>query len=190
LLFSEIYHKTHTSFLDDLSSEIDEDKEDNDSSPTSKEFSLRIPRVNFPAEENKRLSKRSSSSSDDDRPKQEKPKPKKKRRSKKETAPKETIKKRSSKKKDKDEQAVNDIKQSSDEKEQDEQAITTENTKKSSKKKDEDDKAQSRIEHLKKLLRISGVRLMIKKTELDELPSTKAKINYLKSLFDAAGFTG
>jgi len=188
LLFSEIYHKTHTSFLDDLSSEIDEDKEDNDSSPTSKEFSLRIPRVNFPAEENKRLSKRSSSSSDDDRPKQEKPKPKKKRRSKKETAPKETIKKRSSKKKDKDEQAVNDIKQSSDEKEQ--ATTTTENTEKSSKKKDNDDKAQSRIEHLKKLLRISGVRLMIKKTELDELPSTKAKINYLKSLFDAAGFTG
>jgi hypothetical protein len=31
---------------------------------------------------------------------------------------------------------------------------------------------------------------MIKKTELDELASHKAKINYLKSFFDNAGFTG
>jgi hypothetical protein len=46
------------------------------------------------------------------------------------------------------------------------------------------------IEHLKKLLRISGVQLIIKKSEFDELSSDKAKINYFKSLFDAARFTG
>jgi hypothetical protein len=43
---------------------------------------------------------------------------------------------------------------------------------------------------LKKLLRISGIRLMMKKSELDQFSSNKAKIDYLKSLFQAADFTG
>jgi len=136
---------------DDLSSEIDEDKEkDVDSSPTSKEFSLRIPRVNLPDEENKRLNSSSSSSSSNDESKQEKLKLKRKKKIK------------------KDEQTID-------------------NTKKSLQKTDQ---AQIRIEHLKKLLRISGIRLIMKKTELDQFTSKKAKIDYLKSLFDTAGFTG
>ncbi|CAF4133596.1 unnamed protein product, partial [Rotaria magnacalcarata] len=39
-------------------------------------------------------------------------------------------------------------------------------------------------------LRISGIRLIIKRTELDQFKSNKAKIDYLKSLFDKGGFTG
>jgi hypothetical protein len=158
-------------FLDDLSSEADEDKDDDDEddlSPRSKEFSLRIPRVNLPAEENKRLNTSSSSLSNDEAKKQ-KTKPKKKRRSKKEKVPIDATQK------DNDEQTT---------------ATTTEEPKKSIQKKDKTDQEQSRIDHLKKLLRISGIRLMIKKTELDELASHKAKINYLKSFFDNAGFTG
>jgi len=151
-------------FLDDLSSEIDDDdketEKDVDSSPASKEFSLRIPRVNLPDEENKRLN---SSSSSNDESKQEKPKLKKKKKGKKQTM---------------------DTNNKSLEK-QDEQTI--DDTKKSSQKKD---KAQARIEHFKKLLRISGIRPFMKKTELDKLTSNKAKIDYLKSFFDTAGFTG
>jgi hypothetical protein len=67
---------------------------------------------------------------------------------------------------------------------------TTDETKKPTQKKDKSDQEQSRIEHLKKLLRISGIRHSIKKTELDELSSNRKKINYLKSIFDTAGFTG
>jgi hypothetical protein len=55
---------------------------------------------------------------------------------------------------------------------------TTDNTKKSLQKTDQ---AQTRIEHLKKLLRISGIRLIMKKTELDQFTSKKA---------NTAGFTG
>jgi hypothetical protein len=143
------------SFLDDLSSEIDEDKDVDDSSP-SKEFSLRIPRVNLPEEETQRLNSSSSSSSNEGS-KQEKPKIKKKRRSK---------------------------------KLEHEQTTTDEPKKISPKKKDKNDQAQSRIEHFKKLLRISGIRFIIKNAELDQFASNKAKINYLKSLFQTAGFTG
>ncbi|CAF0802878.1 unnamed protein product [Rotaria sordida] len=161
----------------DLNSDIDENKEnenenekDDDSSPTSKVFSLRIPRVNLSDEKNKR----SSSVSSDDETKQEKIKPKKKRKSKKETTTTTTnTKKNSSPKQDKDEQTtIND------------------DTKNLSQKTSKNEKGQSRIEHLKKLLRISGIRFIIKNTELDELRSNKARINYLKSLFDKAGFTG
>ncbi|CAF1542814.1 unnamed protein product, partial [Adineta steineri] len=115
--------------------------------------------------------------------------------------------KRSSKKKSKDKQVITDdttVSPSKDEQtpnddteintsknENDEQSTTTTNDKKKpSQKKDKNDQGQSRIEHLKKLLRISGIRLIIKKTELEELKSHKAKINYLKSLFDTAGYTG
>jgi hypothetical protein len=139
----------------DLSSEIDEDKDVDDSSP-SKEFSLRIPRVNLPEEETQRLNSSSSSSSNEGS-KQEKPKIKKKRRSK---------------------------------KLEHEQTTTDEPKKISPKKKDKNDQAQSRIEHFKKLLRISGIRFIIKNAELDQFASNKAKINYLKSLFQTAGFTG
>ena len=57
-------------------------------------------------------------------------------------------------------------------------------------KKDKNDQEQSRIEHFKKLLRISGIRIIMKKSELDQFSSNKAKIDYLKSLFQTAGFTG
>ncbi|CAF0765855.1 unnamed protein product [Rotaria sordida] len=161
----------------DLNSDIDENKEnenenekDDDSSPTSKVFSLRIPRVNLSDEKNKR----SSSVSSDDETKQEKIKPKRKRKSKKETTTTTTnTKKNSSPKQDKDEQTT-----------------TNDDTKNLSQKTSKNEKGQSRIEHLKKLLRISGIRFIIKNTELDELRSNKARINYLKSLFDKAGFTG
>jgi hypothetical protein len=103
-----------------------------------------------------------SSSSSNDESKPEKPKLKKKRRSKKDTT--DTTKKSLEK----------------------EDTAEQDDTKKSIQK----NPAQSRIEHLKKLLRISGIRLIIKKTELDELSSNKAKIDYLKSFFDTAGFTG
>ncbi|CAF0804068.1 unnamed protein product [Rotaria sordida] len=160
----------------DLNSDIDENKEnenenekDDDSSPTSKVFSLRIPRVNLSDEKNKR----SNSVSSDDETKQEKIKPKKKRKSKKETTATTNTKKNSSPKQDKDEQTT-----------------TNDDTKNLSQKTSKNEKGQSRIEHLKKLLRISGIRFIIKNTELDELRSNKARINYLKSLFDKAGFTG
>ncbi|CAF0752717.1 unnamed protein product [Rotaria sordida] len=162
----------------DLNSDIDENKEnenenekDDDSSPTSKVFSLRIPRVNLSDEKNKR----SSSISSDDETKQEKIKPKKKRKSKKETTATTNTKKNSSPKQDKDEQTT---------------TTTNDDTKNLSQKTSKNEKGQSRIEHLKKLLRISGIRFIIKNTELDELRSNKARINYLKSLFDKAGFTG
>ena len=47
-----------------------------------------------------------------------------------------------------------------------------------------------RIERLKKLLRKAGIRNRIRNSELDQFSSNKAKIDYLKSLFDTAGFTG
>jgi hypothetical protein len=103
-----------------------------------------------------------SSTSSNDESKPEKPKLKKKRRSKKDTT--DTTKKSLEK----------------------EDTAEQDDTKKPIQK----NPAQSRIEHLKKLLRISGIRLLIKKTELDELSSNKAKIDYLKSFFDTAGFTG
>ncbi|CAF3550901.1 unnamed protein product [Adineta steineri] len=309
----------------DLSSEIEDEEEDKDNennddlSPTSKEFSLRIPRVNHARDENKRASKRtisSSSSSTLNESQQETPKPKSKKKNKKETknppvkrlskkkskdkqvttddttaspskndkdeevpnddteisspkneddeqtkTKKNPTTKRSSKKKSKDKQVINDdtlvspskdeqipnddteisspkngndqqpitkksstTKRSSKKKSKDKQVITDDTTvspskdeqtpnddteintsknendeqsttttndkKKPSQKKDKNDQGQSRIEHLKKLLRISGIRLIIKKTELEELKSHKAKINYLKSLFDTAGYTG
>ncbi|CAF2787198.1 unnamed protein product [Rotaria sp. Silwood2] len=173
---NEITKTSQESAHYDLGSDIDEDKEkDDDSSPTSKEFSLRIPRVDLSDEENKQVSKRSSSVSSDDESKQEKIKPKKKRKSKKEITATKT---------------VDTMKNSSPNQDKDEQTTTNDDTKKSSQKKSQGDHAQLRIERLKKLLRISGIRLIIKKTELDELRSNKAKINYLKSLFNKAGFTG
>ena len=66
----------------------------------------------------------------------------------------------------------------------------TEPSKRTSTKKEKADPTQVRIDHLKKLLRTSGIRSTIKKTELEELPSDKARIKYLKSLFDTAGYTG
>ncbi|CAF4723233.1 unnamed protein product, partial [Rotaria magnacalcarata] len=66
---------------------------------------------------------------------------------------------------------------------------TSADTKKPVQTKSKDDLAQTRIEHFKKLLRISGIRLIIKRTELDQFKSNKAKIDYLKSLFDKGGFT-
>ncbi|CAF1084767.1 unnamed protein product [Rotaria sp. Silwood1] len=217
----------------DFSSDIDEDKEnekDDDSSPTSKEFSLRIPRVNLSDEENKQVSKRSSLVSSDDESKQEKIKPKKKRKSKKEkkttmnttknsspsqdkdkqTTTNDDTKnlspsqdkdeqtttnddtKKSSSSQDKDEQTTtnDDTKNLSPSQDKDKQTTTNDDTKKSSQRKSKSDQAQARIEHLKKLLRISGIRFIIKKNELDEFRSNKAKIDYLKSLFDKAGYTG
>ncbi|CAF3798770.1 unnamed protein product [Rotaria sp. Silwood1] len=214
-------------------SDIDEDKEnekDDDSSPTSKEFSLRIPRVNLSDEENKQVSKRSSLVSSDDESKQEKIKPKKKRKSKKEkkttmnttknsspsqdkdkqTTTNDDTKnlspsqdkdeqtttnddtKKSSSSQDKDEQTTtnDDTKNLSPSQDKDKQTTTNDDTKKSSQRKSKSDQAQARIEHLKKLLRISGIRFIIKKNELDEFRSNKAKIDYLKSLFDKAGYTG
>ena len=136
---------------DDLSSEVDEE-----SSP-SKEFSLRIPRVNLPEEEKKQLNSSSSSSSSLTEEAKEEPKPKTKR------------KRRTTKSIEKP---------------------PNEDDKKSSEKKDTNDRAQSRIDHLKKLLRLSGIRLIMKKSELEQFSSNKAKIDYLKSMFDTAGFTG
>lgn len=129
----------------------------------SKEFSLRIPRVNLPEEEKKQLnfsSSSSSSSSSAEEIKKEKPKPKSQR------------KKRTTKSIEKVEQTPN------------------EDEKKSSDTKDTNDRTQFRIDHLKKLLRLSGIRQVMKKSELEPFSSNKAKIAYLKSLFDTAGFTG
>lgn len=70
------------------------------------------------------------------------------------------------------------------------EATPDEDTKKISQKKDADDRGQLRVDHLKKLLRLSGIRPIMKKSELEPYSSNKAKIKYLKSLFDAAGFTG
>ena len=200
--------------LDDLSSEVEEDEKDDSSSPSSNAFSLRIPRVSMKKKNRKRVS--SSSSNEDSEPK--KTETKKKRNSKKkpavvETKPESPVveeekkkkkKKRISKKKPavtetKPESPV-ETKEEQEEEEEDESAPTitsdpvatktAETSKKTSKKKENSDPLQARIENLKKLLRTSGIRLMIKKTELEELPSDKARIKYLKSLFDTAGFTG
>lgn len=141
---------------DDLSSEVDEEMDANMS--PSKEFSLRIPRVNL-VEEGKKELNSSSSSLAEEAKEEPKPKTKRKRRTTK------SIEKPS-------EQPSN------------------EDNKKSSEKKDTNDRAQSRIDHLKKLLRLSGIRLIMKKSELEQFSSNKAKIDYLKSLFDTAGFTG
>ena len=160
--------------LDDLNSDVEEDKTA-DNSP-SKEFSLRIPRINLPEEEKKkqqqqqRISSSSSSSLNEEPEAEEEEKP--------------TVKKkrRSTKSKKKPEQSPK-----SDEKPE---PTPDENTKKLSQKKDANDRAQSRIDHLKKLLRLSGIRAVMKKSELEPFSSNKAKINYLQSLFQSAGFTG
>ncbi|CAF1071892.1 unnamed protein product [Didymodactylos carnosus] len=52
------------------------------------------------------------------------------------------------------------------------------------------DDSNNQIDHLKKLLRTSGIRLIVKKAELEQHPSIKDKIKYLKSLFEKAGYTG
>jgi hypothetical protein len=92
----------------------------------------------------------------------------------------------------KDEQATaNSDDESKEPSEKDEQTTTnTVETKKPSQKKDKNELAELRIDHLKKLLRIAGIRLIFKKAELDELPSNEARIKYLKGFFGAAGFTG
>lgn len=165
--------------LDDLSSEVEEveqDEKDDSSSPSSNGFSLRIPRVSMKKKNRKRVS--SSSSNEDSEP--EKTETKKKRISKKkpavvETKPESPVEKEKVEEEDEDEPVPTN---------------TPEASKKTWKKKENGDPLQARIENLKKLLRTSGIRLMIKKTELEELPSDKARIKYLKSLFDTAGFTG
>ena len=71
-----------------------------------------------------------------------------------------------------------------------ETVTTADVTEKSSQKTSKHHTRLSRIEYLKKLLRKAGIRNRIKNSELDQFSSNKAKINYLKSLFATAGFTG
>lgn len=170
-----------------MSSEVEEEKEDedkkeSDASPDSKAFSLRIPRVNVSDEKTKRSSKRvnspSPSLSSDEEAKREKPKPKRKRRSKKEMNLSDVKKESSS----------SDVKKEPTENKDEE---TTANAKiKTPSQKSSKERALLRIEHFKKLLRIAGIRHNFKRNELDEYKSNKAKLDYLKSLFEKAGFTG
>lgn len=118
--------------LDDLSSDEDEEK--------SKEFALRIPRVDV--KKDKKARAISSSDDGDDN----------------EGVKAKTTKKRSSKK----------------------PAEKTE-------KKNEE---PAQMTHLKKLLRVSGIRFRLKNTELDAFPSDAEKIKYLTSLLKAEGLNG
>ena len=171
-----------------------------------------------PSDEAEAVSDLSSPVKDQDEEEQESPVPaKKKRASKKEKrvdeeaptdkpTPVKVPKKRASKKEDGDtpvkvtkkrvskKQKVVDVEVSttkSDKEDEDaDEPASTEVTKKPAAKTDTDEKGQARIEQLKKLLRTAGIRQIVKKATLEELPSIKARINYLKSLFDEAGFKG
>jgi len=161
-------------YLDDLSSEEEEEEEEvvvESTSPNSKDFALRIPRVSLEKDEKKDLNASSSSSSlaADDEVQEEKP----------------IVKKRQRKSKPKKE-AIKSPEEPSDEEEE----KVEDETKATVPKKDKTEQEQTRIDHLKKLLRISGIKTIVKKTELEPLNTNRKKINYLKSLFDAAGFQG
>ncbi|CAF0752516.1 unnamed protein product [Didymodactylos carnosus] len=52
------------------------------------------------------------------------------------------------------------------------------------------DESNNQIDHLKKLLRASGIRLIVKNAELEQYVSKEEKTEYLKSLFEKAGYTG
>jgi hypothetical protein len=152
--------------LDDLDSDIDQDNDDS-LSPRSKAFSLRIPRVHLKSSNRQRSTSSSSSSSNDDKARS--------------TSTKIMKKKRTSKKQsNQHDKSVEQISTSND----------IDQTKTSIVNDDKHEQEQARIDHLKKLLRTSGIRLMMKKTELDEYSSNEAKIEYLQSLFTAAGYHG
>lgn len=53
-----------------------------------------------------------------------------------------------------------------------------------------DDEKKSQIEHLKKLLRASGIRLIVRKADLDAYSTDEEKIGYLESLLKSEGLSG
>lgn len=144
--------KNDTTTPYDIQSETtDEENEKVNSSP-SKDFSLRIKRVDLVKKKKKKRSTSTSSSSSSEE--EEKPK-------------KQSQTKRKSK-----------------------QDANTSEEKTTPKVRDKNDRAKARIENLKKLLRASGIRSVIRNSELDEFSTDKEKIKHLESLFEKAGYTG